>query len=182
MPKRKISGVNYASSVTPADYKCDNCGATGVKLWREYETCANYTVLQCADCAEISQQKLHDSGWESPFKRGEGDQIGWRVPAVPVEGKNTYWGYTSVPQAGCEWWDNLPTKPGEKMQLRKRKLKSLVHIIKRLHSLSCQRSTDRIRCDCDTSYRLLKIAKRIDRAQNEKEFQVVLNDLVNLDK
>ena len=110
MPKRKLSRVSYANGVVPKDYKCDDCGAHGVKLWREYQTFADHTVLQCADCAEISQQKLHEPGWESPFKRGDGDQIGWRVPAVPVQGEDTYWGYTSVPQEGVNWWLKLPTR------------------------------------------------------------------------
>ncbi|HOI96943.1 MAG TPA: hypothetical protein PLA19_00355 [Candidatus Pacearchaeota archaeon] len=44
------------------------------------------------------------------MKKGEGDQIGWLIPAVPAEGNDTYWGYTSVPQAGCNWWDKLPTR------------------------------------------------------------------------
>ena len=38
------------------------------------------------------------------------DQIGWLVPAVPSEEGDTFWGYMSVPQAGCDWWDRLPTR------------------------------------------------------------------------
>jgi hypothetical protein len=114
MPKRKISGVNYASSVTPADYKCDGCGATGCKLWREYQTFADYTKLLCADCAAKDEHEDisdidADGRHNGNFYRT--DQIGWYIPAVPVEGENTYWGYTSIPQAGCDWWGRLPTKP-----------------------------------------------------------------------
>jgi len=48
---------------------------------------------------------------ETRTERERTDQIGWRVPAVPTEGNDSYWGYTSVPQAGCDWWDRLPTTP-----------------------------------------------------------------------
>lgn len=108
MPKRKLAEVNYAEDTVPKDYKCDKCDAHGIKLWREYQT--SVTDLLCADCAETEAQKTHEEGWQSPFKRGEGDQIGWNIPAIPVEGEDTFWGYTSVPQAGCDWWGNLPTQ------------------------------------------------------------------------
>ena len=36
----------------PKDYACGGCGATRVKLWREYQTAAKYSKLLCGACAE----------------------------------------------------------------------------------------------------------------------------------
>ncbi len=105
---RKVGTVDYKKGSVPDDYKCDDCDISGVKLWREYQTIASQTKLLCAHCAEKDQQKNHEPGWKSPFSSGRGDQIGWLIPAVPIEGRDTYWGYTSVPDAGVNWWKNLP--------------------------------------------------------------------------
>lgn len=105
-----MDNVNYSSTITPADYKCGNCGATGIKLWREYQTIA--PKLLCATCAAKDQRKSVNSIDAKGMRRskyGKTDQIGWYVPAVPTEDGIGYWGYTSVPQAGCDWWDTLPT-------------------------------------------------------------------------
>lgn len=107
---RKVGTVDYKKGIVPDDYKCDNCGAHRVKLWREYQTIASVTKLLCADCSEKDQKKNHDVSWRSLFSRGEGDQIGWLIPAVPIEGKDTYWGYTCVPNEGVNWWKDLPTR------------------------------------------------------------------------
>lgn len=107
---RKVGTVNYEKKTVPNDYKCDDCDAHGVRLWREYQTIASVTPLLCAHCAEENQKKNHKPGWKSPFSQGNGDQIGWLIPAVPVQGNDTYWGYTSVPQPGVIWWKNLPLK------------------------------------------------------------------------
>lgn len=115
--RRNLSGIVYASNQVPADYKCDCCGAHGVKLWREYSTFAENTDLLCAKHAEEKEKKSHDPDWKSPFVQGEGDQIGWHIPAVPVEGENTYWGYSSVPQDGVEWWKKLPIETLEKVEV-----------------------------------------------------------------
>lgn len=89
-------------------YKCSKCRARGVKLWRQYQTMADFLELLCLACAEKDQKKeLGD----------DGDQIGWLVPAVPTELPNadgcipkaeTFWGYTSVPGWGVKWWYDLP--------------------------------------------------------------------------
>lgn len=115
--------VDYSGATPPEAYKCTTCGAQGCKLWREYQTCADYTELACCDCAGKSQGKdvsrIDTEGrvpwWHGTYPDGTEavswtDQIGWRVPAVPTEEGNTYWGYTSVPQAGVDWWRRLPTR------------------------------------------------------------------------
>lgn len=103
--------VDYSKAVTPPDYKCGNCDATGIKLWREYQTFQ--PELRCAVCAAQDQHKdisdIDSEGMHSS-DLGRTDQIGWYVPAVPDEEGAGYWGYTSVPEAGVDWWKRLPTK------------------------------------------------------------------------
>ncbi len=114
----KFGPVDYASAPPPRDYKCAKCGVHGCKLWREYQTFADYTDLYCCDCAAKDQKKdvstIDASGrYDSNSEHGAGtrtDQIGWLVPAVPTEEGNTYWGYTSVPEPAVKWWIGLPTR------------------------------------------------------------------------
>lgn len=103
-----MDNVNYASGLTPPEYKCSLCGKTGVKLWRPYQTmCPD---LFCAECAAKDQGK-DISTMDAKGLRHDGrvptDTIGWLVPAVPDEEGTGYWGYTSVPAEGVEWWQAL---------------------------------------------------------------------------
>jgi len=104
----------YALGIVPNGYYCHKCNKRGCKLWREYQTCADFTELVCCDCAGKSQGKdvstIDDRGRIYDPRYGWLDQIGWRIPAVPTEDGLTFWGYTSVPQTGCDWWSNLPTR------------------------------------------------------------------------
>lgn len=92
--------------------KCAKCGATGCKLWREYQTFD--PRLLCVDCAGLDQDKdvsqMDEFGTRpctyNPERRT--DQIGWYVPAVETEGG--YWGYTSVPDDALARWRALPTR------------------------------------------------------------------------
>lgn len=83
-----------------SEYKCEDCGARGVRLWRPY---MSFDVhLRCRRCAIADQEPDFDPSADS-------DEIGWLVPAVPeAEGSDVYWGYTSVPQDRAEWWKALP--------------------------------------------------------------------------
>lgn len=107
--------VDYASLVTPPNYRCGTCGATGCKLWRDYQTFLEHQTLLCARCAAEEQEKdisdIDECGQIESDLVGRTDQIGWRIPAVPTEENDTFWGYTSVPEEGCQWWDRLPTLP-----------------------------------------------------------------------
>ncbi len=87
------------------DYSCTVCGATGVKLWRRYQTLAAVTPLLCVVCAHKDQNKNL-----AEFNVDECDSIGWTVPAVP-DGEGSFWGYTSVPQDRVDWWAALPFDP-----------------------------------------------------------------------
>ncbi len=105
-----VARVDYSKNETPVDYKCAKCGATHVKLWREYQTVS--PQLLCAKCAGADQGKDItgiDAGGFCHSDMGKTDQIGWYVPAVPDEEGVGYWGYTSVPDAGVKWWRKLPT-------------------------------------------------------------------------
>jgi hypothetical protein len=102
---------DYSSNKTPAGYECGECGATGCKLWREYQTFLNHQTLCCGDCALKNQDKegpIDEDGRRLSHHGMKTDQIGWRIPAVPTEENDTYWGYSSVPQAGVDWWRRLP--------------------------------------------------------------------------
>lgn len=105
--------VDYSSNVTPSSYVCGDCGKSGVKLWRDYQTFLEHQTLRCADCAgtksNVDVSMMEDDG-KYPSDFGYTDQIGWLIPAVPTKENDTFWGYTSVPQDGCEWWDRLPLR------------------------------------------------------------------------
>lgn len=111
--------VDYQGGA-PDWYRCQHCGAHGVKLWRDYQTFLDHQSLWCADCADKSQRVPalgRKPDWKSEWQIGRGDQIGWRIPAVPTEDGSTFWGYSSVPDAGCAWWDRLPPeKPARAME------------------------------------------------------------------
>jgi len=130
-----LGDFSYATASVPPRYRCGTCEASGVRLWREYQTFLEHQTLACADCAAREQSKngksysvaLRADGhacvtttydrekepklWQIFNGRDEGgDQIGWRIPAVPTEDGQTYWGYTSVPKEGCDWWNALPLR------------------------------------------------------------------------
>lgn len=110
----KKQPFSYVSGGTPETYKCRICGQTHVKLWRKSYTFLNQQTLVCASCLS----RMHTEGkfvpkfvkghWLDKHGRASSDQIGIYLPAVPTEENDTFWGYTSVPQAGCQWWKNLP--------------------------------------------------------------------------
>lgn len=106
-----IGAADYLSDAVPSDYKCGNCGITGIKLWREYQT--SHPELRCAKCAgEVGKKSIEgiDADGTLPSEFGvRTDSIGWYVPAVPTEDGIGWWGYTSVPDAGVNWWRRLPT-------------------------------------------------------------------------
>lgn len=101
---------NYSDKLPPVNYRCSACGVAGCKLWRQYNTCACFIKLLCANCAREDQgvdYKIDREGYHY-WELGPCDQIEWLVPAVPTEDGYTYWGYTSVPEDGVSWWRRLP--------------------------------------------------------------------------
>ena len=100
-----VMPFSYGDNGTPERYQCNECGATGVRLYREYQTFLNHQRLRCRECACKNQKRKPDGPAEHT--------IGWLVAAVPTEDGETYWGFTSVPQEGCEWWNRLPRHNSE---------------------------------------------------------------------
>lgn len=97
-----IGKINYLTCDTPLQYVCSKCGLIKVRLWRQYQTCADNIKLLCVKCACEDQNEDINNILQHR------DTIGWLVPAVPTEEGDTYWGYTSVPQNDVNWWYNLP--------------------------------------------------------------------------
>ncbi len=124
----RIGKIDYGSTTPPRGYRCTVCDVHGVRLWRQYQTCASAIELMCCDCAALDQGKLGKDD-RSHSLDDDGDQIGWMIPAVPTEEGDTYWGYTSVPQAGCDWWYALPMRV-EQVQERFRKLRDLLEKVR----------------------------------------------------
>lgn len=116
--------IKYSSGKVPKAYKCAKCEAHGCKLYREYQSW--HPVLMCAPCTSEKMKEIQrkHAGYEGDYgietldavglrdtKHGKTDQIGLYIPAVPDEEGAGFWGYTSIPQAGCDWWRNLPSLP-----------------------------------------------------------------------
>lgn len=107
-----LGPIAYTDTASPTAYACTTCRKSGVKLWREYQTCADFTVLECCDCAGKSQGKdVSEIDGQGKLPSGT-DTIGWRVPAVPTEDGTTFWGYCAGPTAGRDWWRRLATRMG----------------------------------------------------------------------
>ncbi len=105
-----VGPTNYSGTKTPTNYVCSECGASGVRLFREYQTFLNHSSLNCTDCALKRYKKGHD-GKDYDFEgRDITFEIGWMVAAIPSEEGKTFWGYSAVPTDGVEWWKRLPAK------------------------------------------------------------------------
>jgi hypothetical protein len=94
--------------VARREYKCEKCGKTDVKLWREYG--CFYPDILCLDCTLDKVRRSEVEGWRSPFEEGRSDQIGWHVACIPDEEGVGWWGYTSVPEHLVRWWWALPDR------------------------------------------------------------------------
>lgn len=88
-------------------YQCDECGAYGVRLWRDSNVCAKDTRLLCCPCAR-KDQVVH-----APFR---GDDIGHMVPAIPdklpdagwkLPSGAMWWTVGAISMEGATWWCSL---------------------------------------------------------------------------
>ena len=112
----KKQPFSYVTGEVPETYKCQICGQTHVKLWRKSNTFLDQQTLVCASClarmhTSISPKFVKTKQgflWTHKNRSQPSDQLGDFLPAVPTEDNSTFWGYTAVPQAGCQWWKNLP--------------------------------------------------------------------------
>lgn len=95
------------------EYKCSKCGATGCKLWRQYNTFLDSIRLMCTKCGAENQNvdinRVLENGRVYHEVVGECDYLGNLIPAVPCD--ETFWGFTSIPQEDVDWWRALPTWP-----------------------------------------------------------------------
>lgn len=73
------------------EYRCSQCGKTGVRLWREFEFVASNVKPLCFVCA--------------------GGNVDELLPALPVDG--SYWCVSSAPHDSIRWWYGLAAVPGE---------------------------------------------------------------------
>lgn len=102
-----MRAFKYLSWKAPSGYCCSKCGAKNQKLWRQWNTLADFIQLLCFFCACIDQKLDAD-------KTDVRDQLGHLAAAVPTEDGKTFWGYTSVPSAGVAWWWRLPPASEER--------------------------------------------------------------------
>jgi hypothetical protein len=111
----KVTPFKYAQhrGFAPHGYSCGGCGATHVKLWREYNTCLDFQTLYCMKCVcEVNKKPVPKTLSDNCGEFGPSDQLehpkaGSLVPAIPTEDGSNYWGYTSVPIMGVVWWQRL---------------------------------------------------------------------------
>lgn len=103
---RKVSKMESKIEIKPLEevdgkivYECGGCGASGIRLWRRYNSFMGSQSLACRSCSEIEQGKEMGKG---------SDQIGWRIPAATTEEGDTFWGYSSVPDDRVQWWLDMP--------------------------------------------------------------------------
>lgn len=128
--------TNYpnVAGQTAEGYKCKRCGASGVKLWRPYQS---FDVeLLCVDCAckeadpPIDPATVGDDGYRMETRKDKKIPghprectLDWYVPAIPsppvvgFEDSAAYWGYCAVPQEDIEWWKGIPTRKANNAQV-----------------------------------------------------------------
>lgn len=95
----------YTITTLKPPYVCVACGASGVRLYRRYQCCADAADLKCRPCAEDEQHKQLESLRAMGLGRSP-YEIGWRVLAVPTD-DGSFWGYTSIPADRLAWWKAL---------------------------------------------------------------------------
>lgn len=119
---KPLGPVNYSAAADPPEnYRCNGCGAHGVRLYREYQTFLDHQTLLCTQCT-LKDQKLTVADPYVDITKARA--IGWRVPAVPTQDGETYWGYTSCPEEGVQWWRSLPIhSPAQLEEMKERALK-----------------------------------------------------------
>ena len=119
----KLGPLRYKSGEIPESYVCGVCGASGCKLWREYQTPMSQQRLYCGPCAI---KETRDPSREGTAIRPDGkaswfptgctepvwmDSVGRLCAGIPTEDGTTFWGYTSVPEPALAWWRGLPSYP-----------------------------------------------------------------------
>lgn len=82
------------------DYRCADCGAHGVKLWRGYMEAR--VALRCGACTEKHEGRALDLARSCECR--------WSVPAIP-NGCGGFFSYLAIPPEAAAWWWALPLQP-----------------------------------------------------------------------
>lgn len=77
--------ISRAVEWAPDDYVCAQCGARGIRLYRD----------------TVSRVLCHKCSWNVMHKSPT-------LAAIP-NGKGSFWGATSAPDDAAAWWKGLPT-------------------------------------------------------------------------
>ncbi|OHA80755.1 MAG: hypothetical protein A2675_01240 [Candidatus Yonathbacteria bacterium RIFCSPHIGHO2_01_FULL_51_10] len=86
---------SYLEGKVPEYYVCGECGASGVKLWREYQTFLDHQSLRCLICACREQDKVR-----TPTEDG----------CSLYTDKVHHWYRTATTRPG--WWNGYDPKDG----------------------------------------------------------------------
>jgi hypothetical protein len=98
--------VESKQLMEPKEYKCETCGRTNAKMWRDY----GGSTLLCVVCTLLKTGLEHVEVDADGRRDGTTDQLGGYLPAVQVvPGFERVWGYTSVPEDRVIEWRKLPT-------------------------------------------------------------------------
>ncbi len=79
-------------------YQCTECGAQGVRLWREVHDSTG--PLRCCACS-MKKEKVTKYDPKNPY-----GGIGSLLAARPVD--DTFYGQCGGPQESVDWWFSLP--------------------------------------------------------------------------
>jgi len=111
-----IDPFSYDDAMTPDGYRCSECGADGVKLWREF-IIAKTNPLLCAVC--VSKWAIETGRHDEPvIFDDEGFQylgiirtrfIGDFVPAIPTEDGRRFSGPYIIKDEAMSWWMGFKT-------------------------------------------------------------------------
>lgn len=81
--------------------KCNKCGATGVRIYRDYGIFRRPEKDRCNDCIDENHRE-------------------WMVPCI-LDVDGSAWGYTSVPEHACKQFYAFPEKNSDKPYWKIRK-------------------------------------------------------------
>ena len=101
--KIKMAGFKYKYGKTPKGYQC-GCGATGIKLWREWNTFMDYQVFYCLACIN---KKAANGKVYTPTEDGKSLYDG--VVRHWYQHDETEWSANGA----FQWWVGWSGVPGE---------------------------------------------------------------------
>lgn len=111
------------------DYKCTDCGVTGLKLWRDYGYCSE---LWCAMCCKVKIAKAEEARKSDPWDEPPGPLDMMRygfsgVAAIPTDADcDAYQSSGAFKADGLLWWHALPTFADEHSEIQ-----TVMHTIRR---------------------------------------------------